>query len=245
MPYYEGRLGIKDIVTMNKAAMLRFVWRIVSKEELLWINSAKANLIRNKDFRLMKIPTDSSWRWRNIRKGREDAKGLILHTIGDGKDTKFRADPWHPTGCLHCENLYMKLLEAVTVKMRLRGLFLRGEYSLKSAYEQFRDLEEAPSWSNMFEHCGSLKDVGEIGAILRREDGTAIKACAGAVMKQSITLLKLHGIDHGQKLALELGIKRITVGSDSITAVNIVKLLTDHPGKLELLLAPFFSPSDS
>lgn len=60
----------------------------------------KSNLIKNQDFWTMHIAQDFSWCWRRIFEHRELAKTFIGVVLGDGADTIFLYDSWHPRGKL-------------------------------------------------------------------------------------------------------------------------------------------------
>lgn len=36
-PYEEGGLGLRDLVTVNKAMILRHVWNIINNKHILWV----------------------------------------------------------------------------------------------------------------------------------------------------------------------------------------------------------------
>ncbi|XP_026434077.1 uncharacterized protein LOC113331590 [Papaver somniferum] len=99
-PFSEGGLGVRSIKITNEAANLRHLWDLVSRNHTIWTDWIHKNLIKNRDFWTFNIPQDASWYWRRILDQRTKAKDLILHIIGDGENTKFLTDLWHPLGRL-------------------------------------------------------------------------------------------------------------------------------------------------
>lgn len=49
----------------------------------------------------MKLPSDYSWTMRKLFKLRELSQDIVKHIIGDGQDTFFWFDNWHPSGPLY------------------------------------------------------------------------------------------------------------------------------------------------
>ncbi|KAI3879967.1 hypothetical protein MKW92_024000, partial [Papaver armeniacum] len=94
-----GGMGIRCIETTNTAANLRHIWDIISIKDTIWVKWVCKNLIKNRDFWLMKTPSDCSWCWRRILDHREIANQFILHLIGNGEGTKLWKDadsfPWN------------------------------------------------------------------------------------------------------------------------------------------------------
>ncbi|KAF6168929.1 hypothetical protein GIB67_038426 [Kingdonia uniflora] len=75
---------------------------------------------------------------------------------------------------------------------------------------------------------GALNNVrGGIGAVVREEKGIVLRACAEYTHKSSITVHELQSIDRGLKNVIELGSKKVILGSDSKAAISIVQLIED------------------
>lgn len=99
-PYEEGGLGLRDILTVNKALIIRHVWNIISDRDSLWVKWVKNNRIKGRDFWGIKIPSSCSWSWRSILKGRKEAALMVRHLIGNGTQTGIWKDPWNEQGIL-------------------------------------------------------------------------------------------------------------------------------------------------
>ncbi|KAF5181967.1 RNA-directed DNA polymerase (reverse transcriptase)-related family protein, partial [Thalictrum thalictroides] len=100
-PYDEGGLNIRDLETVNHAAIMRHIWHLVSGRRNLWVQWVQAKLIRGRDFWQLQVPQACSWSWRAILKERKDAVHFVQHLIGNGAKTKMWSDPWHPNGVLY------------------------------------------------------------------------------------------------------------------------------------------------
>ena len=87
-PKSEGGLGIKKLESWNKACILKNIWNIC-KSTLVssWAIWAKANLLPNKSFWDMKMPSNCSWTWRKLLKLRNIARPHIQYIIGDRQST--------------------------------------------------------------------------------------------------------------------------------------------------------------
>lgn len=59
-PYDEGGLGIRDLLTINKACVMRHIWYLIEYKEILWVLWVKKNIIKGIDFWAMKIPDNTS-----------------------------------------------------------------------------------------------------------------------------------------------------------------------------------------
>ncbi|XP_026410367.1 uncharacterized protein LOC113305560 [Papaver somniferum] len=71
---------------------------------------------------------------------------------------------------------------------------------------------------------GSLcEDGAGYGSIIRNEHGTPLSAVTGSSIPSSITLHELQGIEAGLKLAHQKGLSRISLRSDSLTAIRYLK----------------------
>ncbi|KAJ7009371.1 hypothetical protein NC653_000135 [Populus alba x Populus x berolinensis] len=85
-PRNEGRLGIKSITTWNKAAILKLVWRLISKHSSVWV----------------------TW----ILQSRNWCKGLFTSCIGNGRDTSLWLDYWLPDGRRICDLLPFRVISS-------------------------------------------------------------------------------------------------------------------------------------
>lgn len=99
-PKKSGGLGIKDLVSWNKALMIRHIWNLYSGVDSLWVRWINSYHLKNRNFWDGKAPHLCSWNWRKILKLRHLARPLIKHSIGNGVSTSLWFDDWHPDGPL-------------------------------------------------------------------------------------------------------------------------------------------------
>lgn len=100
MPTDLGGVGIKSVVDMADAMILRQVWGIASKRQLLWCSWVCPKYIKEKIFWDPKISAKCSWGWWGILKKCSEVIKSMIHVIGNGKDTSFWLNPWLPEGKL-------------------------------------------------------------------------------------------------------------------------------------------------
>lgn len=98
LPKNEGGLGIKDLISWNKALMIRHLWNLVHGSNNLWSTWIKAHHLKDRSIWEVKAPKICSWNWRKLLKLRPIARPLIRHIIGNGLDTSLWFDNWHPDG---------------------------------------------------------------------------------------------------------------------------------------------------
>lgn len=78
----------------------KHIWDIVINKDTIWVQWVQQNLIKGKDFWLLKTLVDASRCWRRILDHREAASKFVLHLIGNGRGTKLWKDRWLPQGNL-------------------------------------------------------------------------------------------------------------------------------------------------
>jgi hypothetical protein len=116
---------------------MRHTWAIASRKDSLWVAWVYKNLIKNKSFWTMKVPQDCSWAWRKILKSREKAKEYVLNAIGNGENTLFWKDPWHPAGIL-IESFHQELRYDSTLHLnaKVAAIIDNGAWSIPTAISQ-------------------------------------------------------------------------------------------------------------
>lgn len=132
-PYDEGGLGVRDIITVNKACVLRHVWNIESDRDILWVKWIKKHRIRGKNFWALKILNNCSWSWKAILKGRRDATYMVRHLIGNGEAMRIWLDPWQHRGLLK-EWFPIQLMynSNCNIKAKVSSLIVDGKWSIPS-----------------------------------------------------------------------------------------------------------------
>lgn len=99
-PKIEGGLGLKRFEEWNKACLSRNIWMLFIGSDSLWIAWVKNSLFKGKSFWMVKSNTTHSWCWKKLLKLRPIIRPMIMHEIGNGRDTFLWHDLWHPQGPL-------------------------------------------------------------------------------------------------------------------------------------------------
>lgn len=100
VPKSEGGLGFKRLNEWNIASMLRHLWALCKKEDILWVKWVHSNVIKNQFIWHMRLPSDSSWTLRKIFSLRLQGQRFIKSVIGNGQTTFLWLDNWHTLGPL-------------------------------------------------------------------------------------------------------------------------------------------------
>lgn len=82
----QGSLGIKDIITWNKASMVRHIWDIARKKDSLWVKWCHQFMLRGKSLWGGQWAADTSWTWKKIVKLKGIAHDFTQYKVGNGKD---------------------------------------------------------------------------------------------------------------------------------------------------------------
>ncbi|KAJ6941863.1 hypothetical protein NC652_007817 [Populus alba x Populus x berolinensis] len=148
-PINEGGLGIKSITTWNKAALLKLVWRLISKNSSIWVTWVHSVLLRGRSFWYINLPPSSSWSWRKILQSRNWCKGLFTSCIGNGRDTSLWLDYWLPDGRRICDLLPFRVLSSTGLpwNAKVADIITSGRWSFPSGHQ---DLQ--PIWHSIHFH---------------------------------------------------------------------------------------------
>ena len=74
----EGALGIIDLVTWNRAAQFKHLWYLfLDTKDSLWPSWVRSELIKDKNFWFIRIPSVASWSWRKLLQVRPLARSLF------------------------------------------------------------------------------------------------------------------------------------------------------------------------
>ncbi|XP_021866848.2 uncharacterized protein [Spinacia oleracea] len=79
LPKTCGGWNLKDLITWNKAAVLKHCWAFSMKQDRLWVKWMHTYYIQQKDFWTMPVPNGLTWSMRKIWYQRE-----LLLQVGDG-----------------------------------------------------------------------------------------------------------------------------------------------------------------
>lgn len=92
LPKGEGGLGLKQIGKWNKAAICKYLWRICSNEESVWVQWSREQLLKGKSLWQVSIPYDAAWTWRKILSMRACVRDQIYMQVGDGRQVSLFYD---------------------------------------------------------------------------------------------------------------------------------------------------------
>ncbi|GAV65957.1 zf-RVT domain-containing protein, partial [Cephalotus follicularis] len=93
-PKTEGGLGIKNLRTWNKAAILEHGWDIIQSKNSLWVKWCYQVLLKGKKFWAVRATSQCSWQWRKVLQLREVLTQNIVFEIRDGHKLSLWFDPW-------------------------------------------------------------------------------------------------------------------------------------------------------
>lgn len=66
LPKSEGGIGLKQMEQCNRAAISKYIWRVVTNGKSLWVVWCKVQLLKGKSIWRVSIPQDVAWTWRKI-----------------------------------------------------------------------------------------------------------------------------------------------------------------------------------
>lgn len=69
----HGGLNVRDIKIYNLAAMGKYLWQVMMKEDNLWVKWVHGIYIREQDPWTYPPPHDASWSWRKLCKLRQNS----------------------------------------------------------------------------------------------------------------------------------------------------------------------------
>ncbi|KAF5197727.1 hypothetical protein FRX31_012687, partial [Thalictrum thalictroides] len=139
----QGGLSITDLEKWNRAAVVGLVYRLVAKEDSLWVRFMWKHNIKNKDFWDMKVPQDCSWAWRKILQNREDAAKVLRSSIGDGNSVSFWHDVWaSSTPLANLVSVQQRSSSGIGEKEKVCNFIVNGNWdlSLVSLPQYVKDL---------------------------------------------------------------------------------------------------------
>ncbi|KAI8531931.1 hypothetical protein RHMOL_Rhmol11G0174500 [Rhododendron molle] len=96
----KGTDLVSNRVLWNKASMLRHLWALCKKEDILWVKWVHTYVIKHNCIWSMNLPGDSSWTMRKLFGLRRVGHQYIKAQIGNGENTFLWLDNWHNLGPL-------------------------------------------------------------------------------------------------------------------------------------------------
>ncbi|KAK4387116.1 putative ribonuclease H protein [Sesamum angolense] len=99
-PKEEGGLGFHNIRVINKALMLKHLWKIVQNDRhSIWVDWILHHRLRNNSLWTFNGST-GSWGWKKIIKLRPVLQRGLIYQVGTGTTFKLWQDIWHQQGPL-------------------------------------------------------------------------------------------------------------------------------------------------
>ena len=92
-PKELGDIGILASRDMNKALMLKWVWRILTGDGGLWLQLARAKYLRGGPLMACERKEGSQF-WRSLKAVKQDIRLGATFSVGDGRGTLFWLDSW-------------------------------------------------------------------------------------------------------------------------------------------------------
>lgn len=128
----DGGLGLKDLKSFTYALLGKWLWRLKTENNALWVNVLKEKYSVTGEVVLHGGRLSSGW-WSELLKLEGEDSGFktgwfssaVRKVVGDGRNTLFWKDPWLEGGPLNLR--YQRLF---SISMNKSGL-----YSVRSAYK--------------------------------------------------------------------------------------------------------------
>ncbi|KAL0294970.1 UNVERIFIED_CONTAM: hypothetical protein Sradi_6858100 [Sesamum radiatum] len=99
-PKEEGGLGIRRVLHMNQALILRHVWRILQEDpNSIWVAWVLRYMLRNHTIWTVNTAS-ASWCWKKLVKVSWLLREGLDYRVGDGCKFRLWTDLWHPEGPL-------------------------------------------------------------------------------------------------------------------------------------------------
>ncbi|KAK4384719.1 putative ribonuclease H protein [Sesamum angolense] len=99
-PKEEGGLGIRSMLAMNQALMLKHLWRILQNDGTsIWVDWIQHYRLRNSTIWTFNGAT-GSWSWKKLIKLRPLLQSGVCYKVGNGSVFSLWQDIWHARGPL-------------------------------------------------------------------------------------------------------------------------------------------------
>ncbi|KAL0290762.1 UNVERIFIED_CONTAM: hypothetical protein Sradi_7043500 [Sesamum radiatum] len=96
----EGGLGVRSVLLMNQALMLKQVWRILQEDpRSIWVAWVLRHRLRNQSIWTLNVAS-LPWFWKKLVKICSLLKDGLVYRVGDGCKFQLWNDIWHPRGPL-------------------------------------------------------------------------------------------------------------------------------------------------
>ena len=100
-PIPMGGLGLRDMAVMNKALLLKMLWRLASGSDALWARQVREKYLPNSELWHSKRTSRCTGFWRALLELRPQLEPMVSWALGDGKECTVYAQPWFPNAIQH------------------------------------------------------------------------------------------------------------------------------------------------
>ncbi|XP_013630775.1 PREDICTED: uncharacterized protein LOC106336482 [Brassica oleracea var. oleracea] len=99
----QGGLGVKDLLTWNRACTLRLLWLLFFRPESVWVQWFKEVILKGSVHNYWSISPKQSYSWlvNKLLKLKTVVYPLIKLRLENGETARFWTDNWTPFGDLH------------------------------------------------------------------------------------------------------------------------------------------------
>jgi len=65
-PKEIGGIGLKNLALWNKANIIKLVWHVAMKKDVLWVKWVHEKYLKSAEGGAYKAPNDCTWYWRKV-----------------------------------------------------------------------------------------------------------------------------------------------------------------------------------
>ncbi|KAL0455371.1 UNVERIFIED_CONTAM: hypothetical protein Slati_0876300 [Sesamum latifolium] len=124
----EGGLGVRSVLHMNQALMLKHVWQILQEDpRSIWVAWVLRHRLRNQTIWTYKSAS-ASWCWKKLIKISSLLKEGLEYRVGDGGKFRLWTDLWHPRGPLICTYPRGPLITGLPADSLLMTVLHQGQW---------------------------------------------------------------------------------------------------------------------
>ncbi|KAL0386694.1 UNVERIFIED_CONTAM: LINE-1 retrotransposable element O protein [Sesamum latifolium] len=136
----EGGLGIRSVLHMNQALMLKHVWRILQEDpRSIWVAWVLRHRLRHQTIWTYNSAS-TSWCWKKLIKISSLLKDGLVYEVGDGGKFRLWTDIWHPRGPLIRTYPRGLLITGLSLDSLLMAVLQQGQWRWPS--ESDFDIQE-------------------------------------------------------------------------------------------------------
>ncbi|KAL0284071.1 UNVERIFIED_CONTAM: hypothetical protein Sradi_7209200 [Sesamum radiatum] len=129
----EGGLGIRSVLLMNQALILKQVWRILQEDpRSIWVAWVLRHRLRHQTVWTFNVAS-APWLWKKIIKICSLLKDGLVYQVGDGGKFKLWHDIWHPRGPLIRNFPRGPIITGLPSDSFLMTVMHRGQWCLPSS----------------------------------------------------------------------------------------------------------------